>query len=196
MITRLASTLFTVFMLTFFAGCTASGVSRGVTEGPAYYSTHSPNIKITLAPDYTHETAEPPGMFHRFRADRGRYIYIHQFRHGANETQIDYFDNPDYWMFEHMPTHEEFDSGTFDLLGEKWHYFNRFSRTQTACIFIRDIRAFASEHDILALRFIKWLDWRDCDVWDTRELTRKARAAKFQQFFDDFSEEAVFSRYE
>ena len=193
---RLASALYTVLLITLLTGCTATGVRRGVMDGRTFYSTHSPNIRIDVSPDYTYTTGETPNMHHQFRAETGRTIYIHQFRHAANETQIDYFRDTDSWMFENMPNLEEFDSGSFDMLGDKWYYFNRFRRTQTACIFIRDIMTFASEHDILSVRFIKWYDWRDCDVWNTRHLSRKARSKKFQEFFDAFSDEISVSRYE
>ncbi|MCP4340599.1 MAG: SHOCT domain-containing protein [Desulfobulbaceae bacterium] len=168
-------------------GCVSSTVSRGVNETEnIYYSSSSPNIKLQFPEYATYNKGKVGQMSHRFRLGNS-YVYIHFISRPANETQVDYYNNPETWMFSNVPLSEKLSKGTLTILNKKWYFCNSLKEEGRSSYFIRDIGYFDPSHSILYVRFVRPLTDIDKQILSNHEYLTNEQYKLMQEIIEDFN---------
>lgn len=177
------------------AGCISSSVVRGVDkDANIYYSSSNPNIQLQLPTFATYSEGGRGQMKHQFNRRRTA-IYVDLIPHPANETQVDYYYNPEKWMFSDVLLSEKINSGTTTILDKKWYYCNSIKKDGRRGFFIRDLGYFAPNHDILHIRFVKWLTYDEFQTVKDREYLTNEQYGLIQEIIKEFDSDIIFTNY-
>lgn len=156
--------LILIILCLLLTGCISSSVVRGVNqEEKVFYSSSSPNIQIEFPTYAEYQRMGVGQMTHRFSLGDSS-VFVHFEPRPANETQVDYYYNPEKWMFSNVKPSEKLTQGTLDVLGKKWYYCNSLSKNGGRVYFIHNRGYFDPSHNTLYLRFVRPLTDEDSRV--------------------------------
>lgn len=186
-----------LFCFLVLPNCLHSPVKRGMLDANTYYSTHSPNIQITVNPDFSYRSGKKGQFKHQFINSKDqKYIYVHHFKRMTNETQVDYYHNPMNWIFNKFQNAVEIDRGTTLILDKKWYYRDCLMPLASGgCLLIRDLALFTEKHDRLKILYEKKLPGFKCRDW--REYSHLSGRQKrlVRRFVANFSNDVEISQF-
>lgn len=172
-------------------GCISSSVVRGIDKN-TYYSSSSPNIQIQVPTRYSYERGARGYMQHHFRNGEN-YIFINFTPRMANETQIDYYYNPETWIFSHVPNSTIVNQGTKNILGETWYFCNSVPKEGRYRL-VHNLRHFSSRHNILSIRFVTCLTKKDYELLRDHEHITSRHYEAIDRLLKPF-DEVIISNY-
>lgn len=176
-------------------GCVSNSVVRGVDkDANIYYSSSNPNIQLQLPTFATYAEGGRGQMKHQFLRNRSA-VYVDLVPRPANETQIDYYYNPEKWMFSDVPLSEKINSGTTTILGQKWYYCDSIKKDGRRGFFIRNLGYFAPNHDVLYVRFAKWLTYDEFQIVKNYEYPTNKQNEFIQEIIKEFESDIKFTNY-
>jgi len=140
---------------------------RGMLDTNIYYSNQSPNIKITVKENFHYKKGESQKFQHQFfDRENHRIVYIQHYLHEPNQTQIDYYGNPEKWIYESSDSIFDIERFTEKNLGEKWYVQDYVKHVSTmACFMVRDFKAFTSRNDVFRLMYVWQMPPYLCEKW-------------------------------
>lgn len=172
-------------------GCISSSVVRGIDKN-TYYSSSSPNIQIQVPSHYSYKKGARGYMDHHFQ-DGENYVFINFIPHMANETQIDYYYNPETWIFNHVPNSIRINQGTKNILGETWYFCNSVP-SEGRYRLIHDLRHFSPRHNLLSIRFATSITKDDYDLLKDHEYITERHLKALSRLLKPL-DEVVISNY-
>jgi len=180
--------LILILLCLVLTGCVSSNVTRGVNKKEnVFYSSSNPNIQIQLPKFSTYIEGGKGQMKHQFRDGRTT-IYIHVVNPMPNETQIDYFNNPESWMFSNVPQSEKINKGVLTILDKKWYYCNSLKKEGQKRYFIRNLGYFAPNHAQFYIRFVERLSQNDSQILDDHQYLTSKQYEFMQGIIDTFDD--------
>ena len=149
-----------------FSGCVTSKVKRGMVDSHTYRSTHNPNIKIEVSNDFKYKADVRGNVKHRFHGKNGVSVSIRHTERMTNKAKIDYYGNPEKWLFSTIPPDEKLEVGTRRILGERWYYCNSIFKTKDGfyCAFLRKFALVTASHDLVEIVSVKVLNGNECQT--------------------------------
>lgn len=179
------------------AGCLSSTISRGVDENrKAYFSSSNPDILIQLPSYFTYKKSDDPAntMDHMFYHD-DTAVFIELVHHDPNENQIDYFNHPEFWMFDHVSLDGKINQGPIRILDEEWYFCNSVRRSEDTCFFVRELGYFADNHNIFLIRFVRVIPETMFDQLKKANHSAESSNAGVKALVDDLEKNVVLTRY-
>ena len=147
-------------------GCSSLLEKRGMLSDDIYYSTHNPNIRISVASGFSYQKGEPSEFQHQFVNEKARKFFaINYYRQTEPLDRIDYFDSIEYFFSEHL--RGIIRMGKSDLLNENWVYCDRIIFANNSCALNRHMAVMTgSQNNFFQLSYYKELKDIDCDEWE------------------------------
>ncbi len=186
-----------VICVCVWLGLTGCLNKRGVIDEHIYFSTHYPNIQIEMSKDFSYKKGDPGSYKHQFiNEEAHRYIFIHYQLHVANEGRVDYYENPERWIYSKWPDTTEIAKGRMDILGQKWYFRDSVCHTSTAsCAMIRDLGRFTGRHDVLKMLYVRDLPPYTCGQWKTASSLTEEQKQHRDEFLKDFDADVEITNY-
>ncbi len=186
-----------VMCVCVWIGLTACLNKRGALDDRTFFSTHYPNIKIEMSEDFTYQKGDPGSYKHQFfNEEAHRYIFIHYQLHVANEGTVDYYENPERWIYSEWPDTTEIEKGRMEILGKNWYFRDSVCHTSTAsCAMIRDLGLFTYRHDVLKMLYVRELPPYTCGQWKSASGLTEAQTQYRKEFLDDFDADVTITNY-
>jgi len=176
------------------SGCLVT--KRGVKEDNIYFSNQHPNVQIKIGENFEYHQGQQGEFQHQFvDLKNHRTAFIHVLLHPANQTQVDYYDNPEHWIYAIPPGSVELDRFVTEIVGEKWfgqdfvYHYDAFD-----CVLMRDLAVFTDSHDILKLRYSWKIPSGKCDQWKTITTLPDTQQAFLTEFREGFAEDISISQ--
>lgn len=187
-----------VLLLSFFLllpGCSLT--RRGVMEGNVYFSTKSPNVKISISEGFNYQKSSSGPPQHQFvEEEKHRFVYIHHIKHAANENIIDYFNNPEHWIYISSSDDVYIKRFTMDMVREKWYVQDFVNHPSSAsCLFVRQLSTFTSWHDLLHVLYVWEIPPYTCSDWKSADSLRDSQQEYIEAFRRGFTEDVQIEEY-
>lgn len=181
-------------MLSMNSGCISH---RGVLDNNTYYSTKSPSLQVKIKDEFEYRKGESGQYQHQFLDNENhRLVYIHFTAHMPNETSVDYYENPDGWIYASIPDSVELERFNMHEAGEKWYVRDIVHHVSTvACLMIRDLGVFTDDHDVLKMLYLWQMPPYVCKDWKSKESLSEAQQQYLNEFRSGFSEDIKISKY-
>jgi len=184
-----------ILLSVFLAGCASTGVKRGVDKKDnIFYSSSHPNIQIQLPAFATYKEGKKGQMQHQFSAKRTT-IYIHSVTFRNSGHNIDYFYNPESWLFSNVPGSEIINKGALTILDKKWYYCNSLKKKGQSTYFIRNLGYFAPNYNQFYIRFIKRLSYDESQVLDDRQFLTSKHYELIHEIIKTFDDKIKISTF-
>jgi hypothetical protein len=186
--------LFLILVCLWLTGCVSSTI-RGVNkEKNIFYSNNNPNIQIQLPSNYSYREGGKGNMQHHFyKGDH--HVFLHFRPKIVNEAWVDYYYNPESWLFNHILLNEKINTGTLKILDKKWYYCNSLQKFESECYFVRDLGYFTQNHSVLDVRFLRKLSYDDCQILENREFLTSKQYELMQDIIESFEKEIEFTSF-
>lgn len=183
-------------LLLGISGC--SHTKRGMLDNNTYFSNQNPNVQITLGENYEYHKGERGQYQHQFSdQENHRMVFVHVFLHNANQTQVDYYDNPEGWIYSTPPDSVELNRFVAEMIGEKWYVQDVVYHPSTAaCVLIRDLAVFTDAHDVFKLRYSWEIPPYKCDNWKTANSLSSSEGEYFNKFVAAFSDDVTIREFQ
>ena len=188
--------LFFLFtMLAMVAGCGMT--QRGMKEKNTYFSTQYPGVIIKFGDNFEYHEGDRGEYKHQFIDNENhRLAFVHVFLHPPNETQIDYYHNPERWIYSSPPGSLELNRFVTYMIGEKWYVQDYVYHPSTAsCALMRDLSAFADNHDVFKVRYSWEIPPHHCEQWKSVTSLSAAQQEHLKKFQQAFNEEVQITPY-
>ncbi|BHH83810.1 hypothetical protein [Desulforhopalus sp. 52FAK] len=167
-------------------------------DSNTYYSTRNPSLEITFGENFEYRKGVLGQYQHQFiDQENHRTAFIHVFLHEANQTQIDYYDNPENWIFQAPSGSTEIKRFATKMYGEKWYIQDLVYHPSTAnCLLIRDLSAFTDTHDVFNLRYTWEIPPYKCEDWKGTASLGNEQKKFLEKFQEGFAEDIKIESYQ
>lgn len=178
------------------SGCSLT--KRGMLENNTYFSNKNPSVQITLGENYEYHKGGRGQYQHQFSdQENHRMAFVHVFLHDANQTQVDYYNNPEGWIYRTPPNSVELNRFVTEMIGEKWYVQDAVYHPSTAaCVLIRDLSVFTDTHDVFKLRYSWEIPPYKCDNWKTVASLSSSEGEYFNKFVAAFSHDITIKEFQ
>lgn len=174
--------------LFLFSGCSVT--KRGLLNESTYYSTDSPNVKITLDDDFTHQPIdEDTSQYEFFTKDGTKGVVISQIKDNTPENIIDYYYPPLTWIFSGISKSEQISTGKTQILQTTWYFCDSIFHESGGCGLVRTLGLFTYWNDIFSIAYLQGLPSFLCRDWkNTSNLTSSQQLllSSFHENFDNY----------
>lgn len=190
---------FIVLSLTtlIFIGCQgAIGVKRGLLNNSTYYSTSNPNIKIVVNDEFQYPSEQERNEHKFVNTEKHKWVYIRYYPPHPNPNIVDYYNNPDSWIFNNYNGSIELDRGKMEMLSDTWYYRDCFwQASSSTCAIIRDLGNFTSNHSTFKIIYIVEQPPHNCSEWHNDKSLSKKQQDVYNQFLEDLANDLKITNY-
>lgn len=178
------------------SGCVTT--KRGMRDNNTFYSTMNPRLEINFGENFEYRKGVLGQYQHQFiDQENHRTAFIHVFLHEANQTQIDYYDNPEKWIFQAPSGSSEIKRFATKMYGEKWYIQDFVYHPSTAnCLLIRDLSTFTDAHDVFILRYTWEIPPYKCEDWKNTASLGEEQKQFLEKFQAGFAEDIKIDSYQ
>lgn len=190
------------YLLLVITSCLISGciaTRTGLINDHTYFSTDSPNIKVTLPSAFKNTEISGSEIDYTFvnRLD-SKVIYIHHELSPPNENAVDYYLEPSTWIFSHIPQSQQISTGTEKILNMTWYYCYSifFPENKDHCFLNKHLSNFTYQNDIFTIIYSEPLHPYECGNWkDFSELTsdQEKTLSRVNEYFYDAIDISTYS---
>ena len=183
-------------MLMLISGC--SHTKRGMLGNNTYFSNQYPSVQITFGQNYEYHKGGRGQYQHQFSdQENHRMAFVHVFLHDANQSQVDYYNDPEGWIYSTLPDSVELNRFVTEMIGEKWYVQDAVYHPSTAaCVLIRDLSVFTETHDVFKLRYFWEIPPYKCDNWKTVDSLSSSEQQYFNKFLAAFSDDVMLTEFQ
>lgn len=171
---------------------------RGMLENNTYFSNQNPSVQIRFGQNYEYHKGGRGQYQHQFTdQEKHRMAFIHVFLHAANQTQVDYYNNPESWIYSAPSGSVELNRFVTEMIGEKWYVQDAVYHPSTAsCVLIRDLSVFTDTHDVFNLRYSWEIPPYKCGNWKTVNSLSLSEQQYFDKFLAAFAEDVIITEFQ
>lgn len=181
--------------LLVISGCSLT--KRGMLENNTYFSNQNPSVQIALGENYEYYKGGRGQYQHQFSdQENHRMAFVHVFLHDANQTQVDYYNNPEGWIYSTPHNSVELNRFVTEMIGEKWYVQDVVYHPSTAaCVLIRDLSVFTDTHDVFKFRYFWEIPPYKCENWKTVASLSPLEGEYFNKFVAAFSSDVTIRAF-
>lgn len=185
------------FWLIFFIFLSGCSIAKRGVESHSYYSTDSPNIKVTVNKDFSYQPGKTGEFPHQFLDnERHRIIFFQHLLHYPIQNKVDYYNDPESWIYVSSENFEELGRYTKEMVGEKWYVQEYVGHPSTAnCFLARKLSAFTYRYDVMTMMYIWEIPPYRCKDWKYLGELSSSQQQYLADFRAGFAEDLEIESY-
>ncbi len=184
-----------LFFCIVISGCSIP--RRGLLEDNVFFSTQSPNVQITVNRDFLYTKGKLGEWEHQFFDNENhKVIYIHHVLHNPNENNIDYFNDPEHWIYRSSDNTVDLERSAMNIYENKWYVQDFIEHSSTAsCHMARKLSTFTSMHDLLHVLYAMEIPPYTCSSWLSTKSLSTSQNEFIEKFKKGFKEDIQIEKY-
>ena len=162
-----------------------------------FFSSKSPNVSVLVNKDFTYRKGEFKEYEHQFHDNENhRIVYIHHTLRSPNENNIDYFHDPEHWIYLTSDDNIDLTRFTKKIHENKWYIQDFVNHASTASCFIaRKMSTFTTMHDLLHILYAWEIPPYACSSWTSVRFLNKEQEELIEKFRKSFAEDVTIEKY-